>query len=110
MENVIEKQEGKTRHGARQWLHIMGMMAFLMAAALLVDLMGAPILAAQRSYVSIVRVHGKEAAQMDIPVLSALFGVYEFATDPEDVGIGYKQPVIRKEKTGHLQPVLFTIG
>lgn len=110
MENVIGKQVVNITESGERKLQIIGIIAFMMVAALLVDLMEAPILAAKQSYASIVRFHGKEAVQIEIPVITAVFGVYEFAYAPDDDSVGYKRPILRKEWVGHLQPVLLAIG
>ena len=118
MENVIKKQavdivesrEGEKHNDGIQRLQIIGIIVFMMVTAPLLCLMGAPILAAHQQYESIARVHGKEAVQIKIPVISAVFGVYEFANANQDVGIGYKRHVVRKEKVGQGQPILLAIG
>ena len=117
MENVIKKQaigvvesrEGEKHNGGRQRLQIIWIIVFMMVAVPMLCLIGAPILAAQQQYESIVLVHGKEAVQIKIPVITAVFGVYEFADANQDVGVGYKRSVVREEKVGQGQPMLLAI-
>ncbi len=108
--DIVESREHEKHNGGRQRLQIIEIIVFVMLTALMLCLMEAPILAAQQQYESIVRIHGEKAVQIRIPVITAVFGVYEFAYANQDVGVGYKRPVVRKKKVGQWQPILLGIG
>ena len=91
----IDDEHVQKIRGGRRWLKIIGVTVFMVAFAASVCVLGAPIIAAHHRYEHIVRIHGKEVVQIKIPVITAVFGVYEFINVSKNIGFGYKRHVVK---------------
>lgn len=104
--DVIDSREREKQNGNKQRLQVIWIIVLIMISAPMLCLTEAPILAAQRQHESIVQVQGKEAVQIKIPVITDIFGVYEFIYANQEIGVGCKHPVMRKEKVSNTQPYI----
>lgn len=70
-------------------------------ASMLFILVSPLVSGAQHKYESAVLYHGKIAVQLSIPVITHVFGIYQFiGPGAFTFGFGSSRPVLSKEKTG----------
>ncbi len=94
----IDDEHVEKIRGGRRWLKIIGVTVFMVASvasAASVCVLGAPIIAAHHRLEHIVRIHGKEVIQIKIPVITDVFGVYEFINVRKNIGFGNKRHVVK---------------